>query len=216
MIPFMPEQTIVLIAPIGILIVAISIGWTLRIPEVWFCSSITLGLSILIGWIFAQGVAGSVLSPNFTFLLFGWIGSLVLPFSILATLMVLIWTEKFRQSIRYTITQDGIKIRGGIWKKQEHMIPHHQIGRVVMEQDFLGILFKYGTVIPLSIARWGAETSIRGIGAIGQKDNVGVGIGYAKGREEGSRYPLDCLYGIPDPEIAQQLINQLICRPAMT
>jgi hypothetical protein len=98
-----------------------------------------------------------------------------------------------------------------MWK-QEHMIPHHQIGRIVLEQDFLGTMFNYGTLIPQSMTRWGAETSFRGIGATGQKDNLGLGIGFATGREEGSRYPLDCLYGIADPKKAQKIFTGLISR----
>jgi len=94
------------------------------------------------------------------------------------------------------------------------MVPHHQIGRVVLEQDFFGRLFNYGTVIPQSITRWGSETSLRGVGASGQKDNFGAMIGYAKGREEASRYPLDCFYGIPDPRTAQNLLRQLMVLPA--
>jgi hypothetical protein len=39
-----------------------------------------------------------------------------------------------------------------------------------------------------------------------------VGIGYAKSREEGSRYPLDCLYGIPDPKKAQKIFTGFLAR----
>jgi hypothetical protein len=101
-----------------------------------------------------------------------------------------------------------------MWK-QEHMIPHHQIGRIVFEQDFLGTMFNYGTLIPQSMTPWGAETSFRGIGATGQKDNLGLGIGFATGRVEGSRYPLDCLYGIPDPKKAQKILTGLLSRHDM-
>jgi hypothetical protein len=92
------------------------------------------------------------------------------------------------------------------------MVPHGQIGRIVFEQDFLGSMFNYGTLIPQSMTRWGQEMSLRGIGAAGQKDSFGAGIGFAKGREEGSRYPLDCLYGIADPKRAQAILTELICR----
>ncbi|HEX3002372.1 MAG TPA: PH domain-containing protein [Methanoregula sp.] len=137
----------------------------------------------------------------------------VQPFAVLATIIVLYATEKFRQSVSYMITADGITMQGGLWKRQVHLIPHSQIGRIVLEQDFLGARYNYGTVIPQTLTRWGTETSIRGVGAGGQKGNIGVGVGFAKGREEASRDPLDCLFGIRNPDKAQHLLETFICRP---
>lgn len=206
---------ILFIAPVGIFLFIIAIGWALRITEMWTGPLITLAMSGIIALVLANGATGPEMSWGYITLLLKWIAFLVQPFSVAATVIVLAMTDKFRQSIRYTITRDGVSIRGGVWKTQEHMIPHHLIGRVVMEQDFLGVRYNYGTVIPLSIARWGSEMSIRGIGATGQKDNIGLGIGYAKGREEASRQPLDCLFGIPDPHKARQILETFICRPTM-
>jgi membrane protein YdbS with pleckstrin-like domain len=205
--------TILFIAPVGIFILAIAVGWTLRNAEMWTGPLITLGLSAVTAFILTNGMAGAAVSGEYITLFLKWIAFLVQPFAILATIIVLYITEKFRQSVSYTITSDGVAIRGGLWKRQEHLIPHCQIGRIVLEQDFLGIRYNYGTVIPQTLTRWGAETSIRGVGAGGQKGNIGVGVGFAKGREEASRYPLDCLFGIPDPGKAQHLLESFICRP---
>ncbi|MDD1685495.1 PH domain-containing protein [Methanoregula sp.] len=205
--------TILFIAPIGIFLAVIAAGWAMRNAAMWTGPFITLGLSAITAFVLTHGSAGPEISGTFISVLLQWIAFLVQPFSIVATVIVLATTEKFRQSITYTITSNGIYIRGGVWKRQEHMIPHHQIGRVVLEQDFLGARYNYGTVIAQSITRWGAETSFRGVGASGQKDNLGVGIGYAKGREEASRYPLDCLFGIPDPQKARQMLETFMCRP---
>lgn len=207
--------TIFMIAPIGIFILFASIGWVLRITEMWTGTALTLGMSTVIGILVANGTGSPpAMSSNYLILLLQWIAFLVQPFSVIGTIIAIAWSEKFRRSIRYTITKDGVWMSGGVWKKQEHMIPHLQIGRIVMEQDFFGSMFNYGTVIPQTIARWGAETSIRGVGATGQKDSMGAMIGYARGREEASRYPLDCLYGIPNPKNAQSLFQQFITRPA--
>ena len=203
-----------LVAPIGIFVAVAGIGWALRFTELWTSTAITLASSVICGMILMAGTGIPLVSERYITDLVQWIAYLVQPFCILAVIVVLVWTEKFRRSIRYTITSENIAILGGIWKHQEHLVPHHQIGRVVLEQDFFGRLFNYGTVIPQSITRWGSETSLRGVGASGQKDNFGAMIGYAKGREEASRYPLDCFYGIPDPRTAQNLLRQLMVRPA--
>ena len=204
--------TILMIAPVGIFIFFAAIGWTMRLTELWTSTVLTLGLSGVTGIILAGRAGIPPVSGNYMFLLLQWIEFLVQPFCLVAAIIVICATEKFWRSIRYTITRDGVSIRGGVWKIQEHMIPHYQIGRVVLEQDFLGARYNYGTVIPQSITRWGEETSFRGIGATGQKDNFGVGIAFAKGRAEASRYPLDCLFGIPDPKKAQKILTGLICR----
>jgi membrane protein YdbS with pleckstrin-like domain len=206
--------SIYLIAPIGIFIAVAGIGWAMRLTELWTSTAITLGLSIVAALILMSGTGIPLVSERYISDLVQWIAYLVQPFCVLAAILILVWTEKFRRSLTYTVTKENIAIQGGVWKHQEHLIPHHQIARVVLEQDLFGRIFNYGTVIPQSISRWGAETSFRGVGASGQKDNVGAMIGYAKGREEASRYPLDCFYGIPDPRKAQQLISRLMVRPA--
>ncbi len=207
--------TILLIAPVGIFIIVTAIGWTMRLTGLWSGTALTLGMSAIVGVILSGGSGGTIVSQRYVLLLLEWIAFLVQPFSILAAVLVLAGTEKFRRSIRYTITRNGIVIRGGIWRKQEHMIPHLQIGRVVMEQDPLGSLFNYGTVIPQSSTRWGSETSFRGVGATGQKDSLLAGIGFARSREEASRYPLDCLFGISNPGRAQKILERFMCSQAV-
>jgi hypothetical protein len=206
--------SIFLVAPVGIFIVVAGIGWALRFTELWTSTALTLGLSILVGFILMGSSEAPPFSEKYIFTFLYWIAFLVQPFCILSAILVLAWTEKFRRSITYSIQKDNLVIRGGVWKHQEHLIPHHQIARIVLEQDLFGRLYNYGTVIPEGISRWGAETSFRGVGAGGQKDNIGAMIGFFKGREESSRNPLDCFFGIPDPKKAQELMKSLMVLPA--
>ncbi|MEN6397269.1 MAG: PH domain-containing protein [Methanoregula sp.] len=206
--------TILMIAPVGIFIIFAAIGWTMRIAEVWTGVVLTLVLSGIVGFLVIISTGTGIVQDNFLLYL-EWIAFLVQPFSIIATGIVLVWLEKFRKSIHYTITDTGVSYSGGLDKKQEHLIPHSQIGRVVLEQNFLGTRYNFGTVIPVSSTRWGEETSFRGIGATGQKDNFGGGIMFGKGRQEASRSPLDCLYGIPNPRNAQKILTQFISQQAL-
>ena len=206
--------TVLLIAPIGIFVVFICIGWVLRLPEVWTGSALALGSSGVIGVLLVRGVGALAMSANSVIDLLQWIGFLIQPLSVIAAVIIIAWTEQFRRSIRYTITKEGLRITGGVWRRQEHMIPHHQIGRVVMEQDRLASLFQVGTIIPIGTTPGGSEMPLRGMGIGGRKDNAGAGLWYAKARQEGSRYPLDCLYGIREPQKAMALLEKMIYRPA--
>lgn len=202
--------TILLVAPVGVFLLAAGIGGSLRQAKVWTGPFLTLTLS---------SCAACVLAGSFSFsmaylvLVLQWIAFLVQPFSILASLLVLGWTEKFRRSIRYTITPDAVVIRGGVFRRVEQTIPLHQIGRVIFEQDLIGSRFNYGTVIPLSTTSREGEISFWGIVAFGQKANAGPGAGYG-GSIGTSRDPLDCFFGIPDPKTAQQILERIMQRPA--
>jgi uncharacterized membrane protein YgcG len=134
-------------------------------------------------------------------LLLQWIAFLVQPFSIVASVAVLLGTEIFRRSIRYTITPDAVVILGGVFGKVEQTLPHHRISRVIFEQDLIGSLFNFGTVIPQS------STSTEG----SVSSDAGAG---SAGSAGASRNPLACLFGIPDPNTAQRIIESRMNPPA--
>ena len=204
---------ILMIAPVAIFLIIAGIGWSMRIAEVWTGVALTLALSGIVGFLLVLMTGSAVAAGQDKFLLYlKWIAFLVQPFSIVATIISLVWLEKFRQSIHYTITETGVTLRGGVWHVQKHLFPHSDVGRIVMEQNFLGTHYNFGTIILVNSTRWGEETSLRGVGAGGQKGAVGAGVMFAKGRQESSRSPLDCLYGIPDPEKAQKILTQYISR----
>ena len=207
----MVEMTILLASPVGIFTLFVMAGWILRFTEMWTSSALALGLSSLAGFLFVTLSPDTSLNSILDFLY--WIAYAMLPASVAAAIIVIVWTEKFRRTIMYTVTGEGVITRGGIWRMQEHMLPHHQIGRLILEQSPLGRRLHTGTIIPVGTAQWGSEMSIRGLGLSGQKDNVSVGLGYAKARQEASRSPLDCLYGVRDPEKIMALLQQLVSRP---
>ncbi len=217
--PFVPnmgsltDMMILMIAPFGIFFLAACAGWVMKVPEVWAGSALSLGLGGVAGLLLVKGIGAPLISAGNPIEILQWIGFLIQPFSIVAAIIVIAWIEKFRRSIRYTITKAGVRIKGGVWRQQEHMIPRHQIGRVVMEQDRLGSIFRTGTIIPLGTGPGGSEISTGAVSE-GRNDNAGAGLGYAKSRHRGSRHPLDCLYGIREPEKVMALLEQVICPSA--
>ena len=202
--------TILLVAPIGVFLLAAGIGGVLRQTAVWTGPALTLMLSSCVAYVLAGSPTFSIV---YLLLFLQWIAFLVQPFSILASVLVLGGTEKFRRSIEYTITSDAVVIHGGIFRHVEQTIPHHHIGRVILEQDLIGSRFNYGTVIPRGTTSRHPAISFWGIEIAGQKNDADPGAG-SEGSIGTSRDPLDCFFGIPDPKAAQRILERMISRPA--
>jgi hypothetical protein len=188
----MVEMLVLLTAPIGIFSLFVLIGVAMKFTEMWTASALALGLSGLGGLLLVTLSPDPSLNRIMDFLY--WIAYLIGPASGAAVVLVLAWAEKFRRSIRYTITGEGVITRGGIWRQQEHLLPLHQIGKLVLEHGMVGRLLDTGTIIPIGMAQRGP--------------------GPAGARQELSRNPLDCLYGVREPEKVMALLNRLISPPA--
>jgi hypothetical protein len=194
------EISILLTAPVGIYLSFVIIGWMIRSTEMWAGSAIALGLGTV--W----GIALMGISPETSLSqgleLLTWITSLMGPASVVATLMVIAWIDFSRRSTRYTITRENLVLKGGIWRKQEHVLPWHQIGRLVMEQNPVERLFNTGTIIPVAA------------GSPGPAGRRGGGLAGA-GREI-SRSPLDCLCGVREPGLVMEFLQELVTRSRET
>jgi hypothetical protein len=189
------EISVLLTAPVGIFLTFILIGWMMRSTEMWAGSALALGLATL--W----GTALATLSPetsmNQLLDVLSWIAYLIGPASFVAFIMVLTWIEFTRRSTRYTITRENLVLKGGIWKKEEHIIPWHQIGRLVMEQNLVEKLSNIGTIIPVP-----AGSPV----PAGRRGQAGAG-------KEVSRSPLDCLCGVKEPGLIMEFLQELITQP---
>jgi hypothetical protein len=188
------QISVLLAAPVGVFLTFIAIGRMARLTEVWAGSALALGLSSLWGLLLVTFSPDTTLSPLLDLLY--WIAYLILPASIAAALILIVWAEKLRRSIKYRLTGEGIITTGGVWRRQEHLLPYRQIGRLILEQDPVGRFFHIGTVIPENVAPGGSPTA--------------EGKGASRVVRGASRHPLDCLFGIRDPEKAMALLEQLI------
>jgi membrane protein YdbS with pleckstrin-like domain len=184
----MVETLILLTSPVGIYTLFVVIGWVMRYTEMWAGTALALGLSCLGSLIIATVFPDMSVSLALDFL--KRIGALIGPASVVSVMIVLAWTEKFRRSISYTITYEGLITKGGIWGQQERILPYHHIARLSMEQGMVGRLLDTGTIIPIGAAeeRPGSRTE----------------------SQEKSRNLLDCLYGIREPEKIMAVLDLLI------
>jgi membrane protein YdbS with pleckstrin-like domain len=202
---------ILLITPVSIFLLAAVIAGSLRQTAMWTGSALTVVLSSCAAFFLAGSFS---FSPTYLVQFLQWIAFLVLPVSIMVSVLVLWGTERFRQSIRYTITADDVRISGGMYTRVEQTIPHHRIGRVIFEQGPVGSRFNYGTVIPQSTSSQEGSIVPGWIMALsGLKGNAVPGTGSA-GSIGTSRDPLDCLFGIPDPKNARYILEKMMHRPA--
>jgi len=184
------EMGILLIAPVGVYLIFVILGWEIRSTEMWAGSILALGLSSLAGLLVTILAPDMSLSPALDYLY--WIAYLIAPVSLVVVILVLGFTEQFRRSISYNITREGLVLRGGIWKQKEHIFPWNQIGELIMEQNPVGKFLGTGTIIPLG--RGGAA----------------AGGGTVWG--EISRSPLDCIFGVREPVLLMEFLRELISR----
>ena len=202
---------ILLITPVSIFLLAAVIGGSLRQTAVWTGPALTLVLSLCAAFVLA---GSSSFTTTYIVQFLQWIAFLVQPFSILASVLILWETEKFRRSISYTITPDGVGIRGGVYTLREQTIPHHRIARVIFEQGLIGSRFNYGTVIPRNTTSRDEPLWFGWIMALFVQNNNAVPGDGSGGTIGTSRDPLDCFFGIPDPKTAQQILEKMMHRPA--
>jgi len=136
--------------------------------------------------------------------------NIVLPCSIIASLLTFAGTELFRRSITYTLTDVAVEFIGGIWRRQRHAISYEDIGRVIVEQSAIGKALGYGTVIPVTKSAWGEEYYTRAVGGGVVGRGIGAGVGYARTLQEISRDPMKVLYAVPKPFEIASFIEQMI------
>ncbi len=192
-IPFIPET---LLSLATILLILSAIAWVFRSVEVEGAVGISLILPLLL-LPFRQLTSPLDVVKAYTD---------YLPKAILiSSALMILRTEIFRRTISYRITDTGVEISGGVWRRQEQTIPYNQIGRVVLEQSVFGRLLNYGTVILVSSAEWGSEYYMRVVGA-----GKNVGVGYGRILKEVSRDPLKCLYGVKNPKKLKEFIEKAI------
>jgi len=82
----------------------------------WAGSLPTLGLSSLAGFLIVTINPDVSLSPALDLL--SWVAYLIVPTSLIVVILVLGFTERFRRSIYYTITGEGLVLGGGVGKRR--------------------------------------------------------------------------------------------------
>jgi hypothetical protein len=206
-LPAFIQITALLIAPVGIFLLFIYIGDAINHPEIWIGAALTLLLSGLGAVLQVQIMSAPAVSTPYLLTLFQWIAYLVQPASCIVSVLLLIGTELFRRSIRYTILRDVVRITGGVWTPVEHLISYKQIGRIMVKQNRFNRSIHVGSILFSGAMYHGMDSSRNGTAA-----SSGMGTGYTLVSPEETHSPLDCLYGIRDPEKVKDVLEQKVLK----
>ena len=203
------EITVLLIAPVGIFLFSIFIGDLTNHAEIWIGATLTLLLSGIGAFYQMYSVSIPSVTTPYLLSLLQWTAYLIQPASVVATVLLLIGTELFRRSIRYTLYRDLLKITGGVWTPVEHLLAYKQIGRIMVKQNRFNRLIHVGTILFAGAMYHGMNPG--SIGTTGDTTGTeGLVSGYTLISPDKVNSPLDCLYGIKDPEKAKELLEQKI------
>jgi hypothetical protein len=210
-LPVFIEITVLLIVPVGIFLFFIFIGDVTNNPEISIGAALTIILSGIGAFYMVVMTGLPTVTTPFLLSLFQWIAYLVQPASIVATVLILIGTELFRRSVRYTLYRDLVRITGGVWTPVEHLIAYKQIGRVTVKQNWFNRLIHVGSIVFASAMYHGMDTVRTDSSDLPGTESLLSG--YTIILPESVHSPLDCLYGITYPEKAKELLEQKILRP---
>lgn len=204
-IPAFIEMSVLLVAPIGIFLLFIYIGDATNHAEIWTGAALALLLSGIGAFYQVSGLGIPTISTAYLLALCQWIAFLIQPASVIAAVIVILGTELYRRSIRYTLYRDIIRITGGIWTKAEHLVSYRQIHRIILKQGRFSRMIHTGTIMFAGSGYRGPDP-VRN-GSAGMNGN---GNGYSLVSPDGDSTPLNSLYGIRDPETAKEILEKKI------
>jgi hypothetical protein len=207
-LPAFIEITVLLIAPVGIFLFFIFIGDLTNNPEIWIGAALTMLISGIGAFYMVLTSGLPTVTTPLLLSLFHWIAYLVQPASVVATVLVLIGTELFRRSIHYTLYRNLVRITGGVWTPVEHLIAYKQIGRIMVRQNRLNRLIHVGSILFAGAMYHGMDT--KRTDSDGLPGTESLLSGYTLLSPESVHSPLDCLYGIINPEKVKELLEQKI------
>ncbi|RLG83668.1 MAG: hypothetical protein DRO40_03945, partial [Thermoprotei archaeon] len=137
---------------------------------------------------------------------------LTLPTIIGVSILALLIVEMHRRVHRYIITNRRIIFEyNGLFKKNRRDVVYSRLSDVILEKSFLGKIFNYGNIIPISQSSMGMGEDLAAASAgIGVSKGVVAGAAVTGGRtvnvpRSRSQY---MLYAVPNPEKIYEVITQ--------
>jgi hypothetical protein len=134
-------------------------------------------------------------------------------FGIMFSIFGFIGVELFRRSHIFYVTNYRIITRLKFFTEKQNALSYDKINNVVMERPLLGVIFNFGTIMPITASGLGmgedsAAVTVGGGTSVGEDSFVGIGVtggqtvGVPRSR---SAY---ALYGVPKPKEVYELINK--------
>ncbi len=132
--------------------------------------------------------------------------SLLLKISLVSSLLVVLYNEIFRATIKYRITIKGVEISGGIFRKRTRMIVADSINDVIVKKM---PMFDVGTIVLTTASGLSLQEDIRSAGVGKESKGFIGGIMYSRARKSESDDPLNVLYGVPKPDELKEILYKV-------
>ncbi len=125
----------------------------------------------------------------------------------LASVIWLILVDLGRRRYRYYITNFRIVIESGLLSSEERSVFYSKIVDVVMKKGFLGRLFGYGSIIPITASELGTgEEAVIAMSEVKVGKGIGVGVGGARTIKVTRSMASQVIYGVRNPERIYKMI----------
>ncbi|MCX8171002.1 MAG: PH domain-containing protein, partial [Candidatus Bathyarchaeota archaeon] len=117
-------------------------------------------------------------------------------------------TEIYRRGHKYFLTNYRIITVKKFIGKETREIMYDKIADIYVDQGFLGRIFNYGTIIPISEAGFGLgeDASLAYISATGRRSRISIGLGGKKGVSRPRAATYFSLYGVSNPRKVRAII----------
>ncbi len=138
---------------------------------------------------------------------------------ILAALAVLglISAEVYRRSHRYIVTNARIFTHAGIFAPDERTVPLTKVNDIELDRHFIGRIFKFGTVIPLTGSGIGMGTNFGAISGTAGKQlklfgqpSIGVTVTGGHSIQVPKTRTHEVLFGIHEPAKVRDIIMKTL------
>ena len=127
-------------------------------------------------------------------------------------------TELYRRSHHYLITTARICTSAGVFSKRERTLPLSKVNDVYKDQGFVGRVFGFGTIIPLTASGMGMGSDFGALAGTVAKSWFGlptIGLTLAGGHsiQVPKSRTHEALFGIPHPDrVVNHLMELLVKR----
>ncbi len=138
----------------------------------------------------------------------------VFPTLIVCSIIALVIIDLHRRAHKYVITERGIIFTyRGLFKVVRRDLVYSRISDLILEKSFLGKLFNFGSVVPITSSGIGSGEDVSAT-AVGVEGGKGVKVGAAVIAGRGVKVPRSrsfyVLYCVPHPEEVYEAIISAI------
>jgi hypothetical protein len=183
---------------------------------VWFLAIVMSALAMSVlkiqwKWVFQMACVGAL--SIFLSAYFGMPASGAYYFGVLFSVLGAASVEVYRRAHTFYITNMRIVTEVDFTSRKRNELTYDKVNNVVLEQDLLGSLFGFGTIIPVTASGLGmgsdfSAVSVDASGRASQGPTVSVGVLGGRSVQTPRVRSMYGIFGVEDPDAVHQLISE--------